>query len=177
MASLSSDDALFGDLHPDIAHLATADRSTRKAVILTTAGLATRRRRMRFNGCSISLKCRLGCECHRCCLGGPRAFGSDEAKALIESDPHLEERFEIVALPAWTKKEKWVVEPVRERLRLIPLRKPTTVDRELTSTSLGRSVIHFGFRRVLCLGGLSLRGGFGFIVFERWADAMSIATR
>lgn len=43
----------------------------------------------------------------------------------------MEERFEIVALPAWTKKEKWVVEAVRERLRLIPLRKPTIVDRGL----------------------------------------------
>jgi hypothetical protein len=33
-------------------------------------------------------------------------FGSGEARALINSDAHLKERFEIVALPPWTKKEK-----------------------------------------------------------------------
>lgn len=58
-------------------------------------------------------------------------FGSGEAKALIKSDPHLEERFEIVGLPAWAKREKWVVDAVRERLRFIPLRKPTLIDRPL----------------------------------------------
>lgn len=31
---------------------------------------------------------------------GLAGFGSGEAKALIKSDPHLEERFDIVALPA-----------------------------------------------------------------------------
>ncbi len=35
MASRSSDEGPFSHLHPDIAHLATADRSTRKAAILT----------------------------------------------------------------------------------------------------------------------------------------------
>jgi len=33
-------------------------------------------------------------------------FGSGEAKALIQSDPHLEERFDIVALPMWTKSSR-----------------------------------------------------------------------
>jgi hypothetical protein len=58
-------------------------------------------------------------------------FGSGEAKALIESDPHLEERFDIVALPIWKGQEKWVVQVVKDRLSFIPLRKPTTVDRAL----------------------------------------------
>lgn len=58
-------------------------------------------------------------------------FGSGEAKALIQSDPHLAERFDIIALPAWGRRERWVVEAVRERLRFIPLRKPTVVDRPL----------------------------------------------
>jgi hypothetical protein len=58
-------------------------------------------------------------------------FGSGEAKALIQSDPHLAERFDIVALPAWGRRERWAVEAVRERLRFIPLRKPTVVDRPL----------------------------------------------
>jgi hypothetical protein len=58
-------------------------------------------------------------------------FGSGEAKALIQSDPHLAERFDIVALPAWGKRERWAVDAVRERLRFIPLRKATVVDRPL----------------------------------------------
>ena len=58
-------------------------------------------------------------------------FGSGEAKALIQSDPHLAERFDIIALPAWGRRERWVVEAVRERLRYIPLRKPTVIDRPL----------------------------------------------
>ncbi|MBO9709526.1 MAG: TniB family NTP-binding protein [Caulobacter sp.] len=58
-------------------------------------------------------------------------FGSGEAKALIKSDPHLEERFDVVALPAWTTKEKWLVKLVTERIEYLPLRKPTTVDRAL----------------------------------------------
>jgi hypothetical protein len=45
--------------------------------------------------------------------------------------PHLEQRFDIVALPKWTKRERWVVDAVRERVALMPLRKPTNVDREL----------------------------------------------
>lgn len=58
-------------------------------------------------------------------------FGSGEAKALIKADQHLQERFDVVALPAWTKKERWVVNAVAERLSLIPLRKRTEVDRDL----------------------------------------------
>jgi len=60
-------------------------------------------------------------------------FGSGEAKALIKSDPHLEERFEIVALPDWKTQEKWMVKVVRDRLSFIPLRRPTIVDRDLMS--------------------------------------------
>jgi len=60
-------------------------------------------------------------------------FGSGEARALIKPDPHLEERFEIVALPVWSKQEKWVVQVVRDRLSFIPLRMPTKVDRTLMS--------------------------------------------
>lgn len=66
-------------------------------------------------------------------------FGSGEAKALIESDPHLEERFDIVALPAWTKQEKWVVQVVRDRLSFIPLRQPTKVDRALMAALFSNS--------------------------------------
>lgn len=58
-------------------------------------------------------------------------FGSGEAKALIEADQHLAERFDIVALPAWGKRQRWAVGAVRERLRFIPLRKPTAVDRSM----------------------------------------------
>jgi hypothetical protein len=63
-------------------------------------------------------------------------FGSGEAKALIQSDPHLEERFDIVALPMWTQKARWAVEAVRARLAYMPLRKPTEVDRELMEALL-----------------------------------------
>ena len=57
-------------------------------------------------------------------------FGSGEAKALIQSDLHLAERFDIVALPTWSRKEKWAVDAMRERLSYMPLRKPTNVGRE-----------------------------------------------
>lgn len=60
---------------------------------------------------------------------GLAGFGSGEAKALIEADPHLKERFDIVALPMWVKKERWSVEAVKARIAFIPLRKPTDVDR------------------------------------------------
>lgn len=75
-------------------------------------------------------------------------FGSGEAKALIQSDPHLEERFDIVALPMWTKKERWAVEAVKARIAFLPLRKPTVVDRELMETLLlhSRSLIGQMFR-------------------------------
>lgn len=36
-------------------------------------------------------------------------FGSGEAKALTEADQHLAERFDIVALPAWGKRQRWAV--------------------------------------------------------------------
>jgi len=67
---------------------------------------------------------------------GIAGFGSGEARALIKSDPHLEERFDIVALPMWTQKARWAVEAVRARLEYMPLRKPTEVDRELMEALL-----------------------------------------
>ncbi|WP_165187216.1 TniB family NTP-binding protein [Caulobacter soli] len=63
-------------------------------------------------------------------------FGSGEARALIQSDPHLGERFDIIALPKCNKKEKWLVDLVRARLELIPLRKPTQVDRQFMTVLL-----------------------------------------
>jgi hypothetical protein len=66
-------------------------------------------------------------------------FGSGEARALIKSDLHLAERFDIVALPAWSKKEKWAVDAVRERLSYMPLRKPTNIDRHLMECLFARS--------------------------------------
>jgi hypothetical protein len=62
---------------------------------------------------------------------GLAGFGSGEAKALIKSDPHLDQRFDIVALPMWTKKERWAVDAVRGRIEFMPLRKPTVVDRDV----------------------------------------------
>jgi hypothetical protein len=61
-------------------------------------------------------------------------FGSGEAKALIKSDPHLEERFDIIALPLWSGKRSWIVDAVRSRIEYMPLRKPTTIDADLMST-------------------------------------------
>ncbi|WP_296598689.1 TniB family NTP-binding protein [Phenylobacterium sp.] len=58
-------------------------------------------------------------------------FGSNEAKGLIEGDLHLKERFEVVALPGWTRKDRWPLEVVFQRLAYMPLRKPTDVNREL----------------------------------------------
>jgi hypothetical protein len=55
-------------------------------------------------------------------------FGSGEARVLIESDLHLAERFDIVALPPWTKAQRWAIDAVKERLAWMPLRKATTVD-------------------------------------------------
>lgn len=66
-------------------------------------------------------------------------FGSGEAKALIESDAHLGERFDIVALPKCNKKEKWLVDLVVARLEFFPLRKNTTVDRQLMESLLFHS--------------------------------------
>ena len=56
-------------------------------------------------------------------------FGSRESKALVYSDEHLAQRFEVIALPAWDKKHSWVVDVVRQRIALFPLRRPTVVDR------------------------------------------------
>lgn len=56
-------------------------------------------------------------------------FGSRESKALVYSDEHLAQRFEVVALPAWDKKHSWVVDVVRQRVALFPLRRPTVIDR------------------------------------------------
>jgi len=58
-------------------------------------------------------------------------FGSNEAKGLIEGDLHLKERFEVVALPGWTRKDGWPLDVVSKRLAYMPLRKPTEVDRKL----------------------------------------------
>lgn len=56
-------------------------------------------------------------------------FGSTETKALVYSDEHLTQRFELVALPTWDKSRSWVVDVVRKRIALFPLRKPTVIDR------------------------------------------------
>lgn len=56
-------------------------------------------------------------------------FGSSEAKALVRADDHLAQRFEIVALPAWNQKQSWVVDVIRQRIALFPLRRVTVVDR------------------------------------------------
>jgi len=56
-------------------------------------------------------------------------FGSTETKALVYSDEHLTQRFELIALPAWDKSRSWVVDVVRQRIALFPLRQPTVVDR------------------------------------------------
>jgi hypothetical protein len=66
-------------------------------------------------------------------------FGSGETKALITSDPHLEERFDVVALPTISKRGKWLSELVEERVKYLPLRKPTEIDRELMSALLFHS--------------------------------------
>ncbi|WP_374469534.1 TniB family NTP-binding protein [Phenylobacterium sp.] len=73
------------------------------------------------------------------------AFGSSEAKGLIEADPHLRERFELVELPKWQRRAAWSVKMVSERISFMPLRKPTQVDREFmdmlkehSDESLGR---------------------------------------
>lgn len=58
------------------------------------------------------------------------AFGSREAKGVIEADPHLRERFEVIELPKWDRREKWAVDLVRQRVALMPLRNATVVDRE-----------------------------------------------
>lgn len=63
-------------------------------------------------------------------------FGSRESKALVYSDEHLAQRFEVVALPAWDKKHSWVVDVVRQRIALFPLRRPTVIDRSFMNLLL-----------------------------------------
>lgn len=63
-------------------------------------------------------------------------FGSSEAKALVRADDHLAQRFEIVALPAWDQKQSWVVDVIRQRIALFPLRRATVVDRSFMKTLL-----------------------------------------
>jgi len=61
-------------------------------------------------------------------------FGTGEAKSLVKSDPHLAERFEVIALPEWRGKSGWVVQAIKARIALFPLRRETDVDRELVET-------------------------------------------
>ena len=61
-------------------------------------------------------------------------FGSGEAKALVKSDEHLAQRFEIVGLPSWSKKHRWLVELVGQRVARLPLRQPTAVDKAFMNT-------------------------------------------
>lgn len=61
---------------------------------------------------------------------GYAGFGSGEAKGLVQSDPHLTQRFNIIELPQWKRKERWAAEAVTERISYFPLRRPTEVDRE-----------------------------------------------
>src|SRR6201999_439121 len=66
-------------------------------------------------------------------------FGSGEARVLIESDLHLAERFDIVALPQWAKAERWSIDAVKDRIAGMPLRKPTEVDHHLMGALFRRS--------------------------------------
>ncbi|WP_082539746.1 MULTISPECIES: TniB family NTP-binding protein [unclassified Caulobacter] len=66
-------------------------------------------------------------------------FGSGEAKALIESDDHLSERFDVIELPKCGKREKWLVDLVRARVEYFPLRKATSVDRAMMECLLFHS--------------------------------------
>jgi hypothetical protein len=73
-------------------------------------------------------------------------FGSGEARALIQSDAHLAERFEVIGLPAWGR-HQWVVDLVRQRVALLPLRQETTVDRAFMNAL--RDVCHEAGGRML----------------------------
>jgi len=61
---------------------------------------------------------------------GYAGFGSGEAKLLVESDPHLRQRFNIIELLEWKRRERWAAEVVTERISYFPLRQSTEVDRE-----------------------------------------------
>jgi hypothetical protein len=58
-------------------------------------------------------------------------FGSGEAKGLISFDAHLAVRFTVVELESWSRREPWVRKVVENRIGLMPLRQPTSVDRPL----------------------------------------------
>lgn len=59
------------------------------------------------------------------CMAG---FGSHESKDVIDADDHLRTRFEVIELPRWSRREKWTVDLVKERIAYMPLRRPTEVD-------------------------------------------------
>jgi len=63
-------------------------------------------------------------------------FGSAEARALVYSDEHIAQRFEVIGLPAWDKKHSWVVDVIRQRIALFPLRRATVVDRHFMNLLL-----------------------------------------
>lgn len=63
-------------------------------------------------------------------------FGSSETRALVYADEHLTQRFDIVALPAWDKKHRWVVDIIRQRIALLPLRQASTIDRDFMNLLL-----------------------------------------
>lgn len=63
-------------------------------------------------------------------------FGSTETRALVYSDAHIAQRFEVIGLPAWDKTHSWVVDVVRQRIALFPLRRPTVVDRSFMNLLL-----------------------------------------
>lgn len=66
-------------------------------------------------------------------------FGSSEAKALVRADDHLAQRFDIVALPAWDQKQRWVVDLIKQRISLFPLRRESVVDRVFMKSLLQAS--------------------------------------
>ena len=63
-------------------------------------------------------------------------FGSSETRALVYADEHLAQRFDIIALPAWDKKHRWVVDVIRQRIALLPLRRASVVDRDFMNLLL-----------------------------------------
>lgn len=73
-------------------------------------------------------------------------FGSGEARALIKSDQHLAQRFDVVGLPGWGK-HSWVVDVIRQRVALCPLRQATTIDRPFMDAL--RGVCHEAGGRML----------------------------
>jgi hypothetical protein len=70
---------------------------------------------------------------------GYAGFGSGESRVLVQSDPHLMQRFNIIELPRWQRKERWAVQTVSDRIAFFPLRRPTVVDREFMETLMHQS--------------------------------------